>query len=217
MKLSGGMYYPDGEVHMIDWNEKNGVTVDGKVIYQHKKQIATFAQCKQFRVAVDIGAHIGHWSIGMAKRFEYVYAFEPVEEHRNCFKENVQGVNVLLHAVALGAEAGQVSITRDAHNSGASHVDTAIRPASDYVPMITLDSLGLVDVDLIKMDVEGYETNVIAGAKETLLRCRPIVCCEQKRDFACKYGLKRTAATDALQALGMRQIMELGGDFIMGW
>ncbi len=212
MKHYGGMYYPDGEEHMIEWLKKNGAAVNGRVIYQWRKQTAVHAACKQFRTAVDIGAHVGTWSVNMASRFGRVLAFEPVAAHRECFVLNVTAENVELFPVACGAGAKLVSITRDPHNSGASHVGGA-----GDIEMIALDSLGLSDVDLIKMDVEGYEANVIAGARETILRCRPIICAEQKRDFAVKFGLKPTAATDALRALGMRLIQEIGGDFIFGW
>jgi FkbM family methyltransferase len=214
MNVYGGMRYPEGEKHMIEWLAKNGVMVNGRAIYQWKKQQATFAACKSFRTAVDIGAHIGHWSLGMLDRFATVHAFEPVREHRECFAANVPADPTLtMHPFALGSHVGQVRIARAAGNSGASHIGEH----GDLVEMVTLDSFNLDDVDLIKMDVEGYEAEVIAGARETLLRCKPIVCCEQKRDFACKYGLKADAATSALKALGMRQIQEIGGDFIMGW
>lgn len=214
MKFYGGMAYPTGESHMIEWLVKNGVLVNGRSIYQWKKQLATFAACQDFRVAVDIGAHVGHWSLNMLDRFQAVHAFEPVAEHRDCFNTNVlPRPSLHLHAVALGAAPGTVRIKRQADNSGASHVGETGEP----VELRTLDSFGLQDVDLIKMDVEGFEALVIEGARETLLRCRPIVCCEQKRDFACKYGLKADAATASLKALGMRQIQEIGGDFIMGW
>ena len=177
MKFHGGMAYPDGESHMIEWLKKNGALVNGRSIYQWKKQLATYGHCKSFRVAVDIGAHVGPWSLN------------------------------------LRAAPGTVRIKHQADNSGASHVGETGAP----VELRTLDSFNLADVDLIKMDVEGFEAMVIEGARETLLRCRPIVCCEQKRDFACKYGLKADAATASLKALGMRQIQEIGGDFIMGW
>jgi FkbM family methyltransferase len=225
MKLFQGMYYPDGERHMIDWVAKNGQIIDGRGIYQAHKQHAVYAACKQRRTAIDIGAHIGHWSLGMAGRFRRVIAFEPVDEHADCFERNVLLADdpttfgykrirehVSLRRLACGSAAGQVRITRDPNNSGASHVAGA-----GEIEMVPLDAFGFDDVDLIKMDVEGYEANVIAGARDTILRCRPIVCAEQKRDFAVKFGLKPTAATDALRGLGMKLIQEIGGDFIFGW
>lgn len=208
----GGMVYPAGETHMIDWLKKNGETVDGRVIYQWHKQREVYKACRAHRTAVDIGAHVGTWAVNMASRFYRVLAFEPVEEHRDCFRRNVKAGNVQLFPVACGAAPGSVRITKDPTNSGASHIG-----GDGDIQMVALDGLELQDVDLIKMDVEGYEANVIAGARETILRCRPIVCCEQKRDFAVKFGLKPTAATDALSKLGMKLIREIGGDFIFGW
>jgi len=45
MKYFGGVYYPDAEVHMIDWCEKHGVSMFGRTAYQGKKQLATIDLC----------------------------------------------------------------------------------------------------------------------------------------------------------------------------
>ena len=44
----------------------------------------------------------------------------------------------------------------------------------------TLDSFNLKQVDYIKVDAEGYEYNIVQGAKETIQRCRPFVHLEMK-------------------------------------
>jgi len=43
------------------------------------------------------------------------------------------------------------------------------------VPQLTLDSYGFTDVDIIKIDVEGYELQVLEGAVQTIANNRPIV------------------------------------------
>jgi FkbM family methyltransferase len=43
------------------------------------------------------------------------------------------------------------------------------------VHMQTLDSLGLVDVGFLKIDVEGHELAVLRGANETIAKNRPVV------------------------------------------
>jgi len=49
------------------------------------------------------------------------------------------------------------------------------------VPVVTLDQLAMTNVKLIKIDVEGMEVDVLAGAKATLARCRPILYVENDR------------------------------------
>ena len=41
-------------------------------------------------VALDVGAHVGIWSMRLAEKFKRVYAFEPVPKHIECWKQNMQ-------------------------------------------------------------------------------------------------------------------------------
>ena len=44
-----------------------------------------------------------------------------------------------------------------------------------------LDSFNYNNIGFIKIDVEGYEPRVLQGAKETVERCNPVICCEINR------------------------------------
>ena len=79
-----------------------------------------------------------------------------------------------------------------------------------------LDHLALVDVDFIKIDVEGYEPFALRGAKNTLVRCRPVVLFEDKWHWK-RYGLPAKAPHDFLLSLGAREIDRVGKDAIWGW
>lgn len=135
------------------------------------------------RVAVDIGAHIGHMSFVFAQRFDQVHAFEPVNENAECFVMNMRqfenkGIRfldkIVLHKQALSNNFDAVSITNPAKdNSGAWEV----RPGPG-VRARTLDSYDLKDVDLIKVDTQGCEIAVLEGAKETIKNNRPILMIE---------------------------------------
>lgn len=221
MKFYGGMYYPDDEQHMIDWCEKHGVSMFGRTAYQGKKQLQTIEQCKKLGrlgVAVDIGAHIGHWSMTLAHHFETVMAFEPVAEHRECFAMNLDPKacdNVVMIECALGHREGRVVIKREKGNSGNSSVmPLAADPdGEDSVPLKTLDSFNL-QPDLIKIDTEGFEVQVLRGAERTIVTCRPVVVVEQKRDMGAKYGNKPQAAVELLKSWGYHVVADMGGDFL---
>lgn len=211
------IWLPDGEKHFPDWMTKNGELVDGKGTYQIKKWRACLPWIKRWRTAVDVGGHVGLWAMQMAKRFERVRAYEPVAQFRECFNRNLQGVaNVSLLGYALGEKAGKVRMKIDPADSGGTHVDPAAESGS--VPMYSLDGLMLEDVDFVKIDCEGYEHHVIAGARETLLRYQPCVIVEQKpHKLGPNFGIKGTPAVDLLKAMGAVERAVLSGDHILSW
>jgi FkbM family methyltransferase len=206
----GGWYFPDGEAHLPGWLEKNGVKQDGRLCYQHKKQVALMSYCPRFRNAIDVGAHVGLWSFYLAKRFAHLYSFEPVAAHRECFTRNVTATNVTLHPVALGDKAGTVSIHSVPDSSG----DSSVSGTGD-IPMRMLDSYDYDDIDCMKLDNEGFELFALKGGEQTILRCMPAICVEQKPGKAKKYGLPETGAVDYLKTLGYRLAQEIGGDYLM--
>ena len=187
--------------------------VEGRRMYQPQHIQATLQICRARRVAVDAGAHVGFWSYYLALSFQSVHAFEPADLFAFCFERNVRAKNVLLHRVALGEEEGSVQIETVADNTGATHV---VPQAAGSVRMRRLDDYKLENVDLLKVDVEGYERHVLAGARETLGRCKPVVIVEQK-DFASRYGEERFAAADFLRSLGAEQLGQVVQDLIFGW
>lgn len=202
--------FPDGESHLQKWMQTKNERVDGRLAYQHNKLSAATSYCKQFRNAVDVGAHIGLWSRNLARKFAHVYAFEPMAAHRECFTLNVDAFNVTLYPVALGESEGAVSM----HTNPTSSGDTWIDGTGD-VPMNTLDSFGLDDVDFLKADAEGYELFVMRGGENTIKRCRPVIIVEQKPGRAEKFGLGRTDAVTYLQSLGYTLTQEMSGDYIL--
>jgi FkbM family methyltransferase len=127
---------------------------------------------KHSRTAVDVGAHIGLWASMLACTFDNVIAFEPNAENFDCLAQNTADyVNILVEQKALGAAHDSASLKLpSAGNSGMWH----LTPGED-VEVIPLDSLQRDDVDLIKIDVEGFEGHVLLGARQTLLASGPVV------------------------------------------
>lgn len=212
MKSFQGIWFPDHETHLQQWMAKAGEIVDGKGTYQIKKLRTAVGLCKQRRTAVDIGGHVGLWSMQLTKLFDHVHAFEPVEAHRECFIKNVldAGGNAILHALALGEKEGSVSI----HTTTTSSGDSWVKGDGD-IPMITLDSLALDEVDFMKLDCEGYELFALRGAADTIARCKPVIIVEQKPGRAQKFGLPETGAVTFLEGLGYKLAKEMSGDYLM--
>ena len=214
------IWLPDGEKHFPDWMTKNGEMVNGRGTYQIKKFREAMKWCKRFRAAVDVGAHVGLWSMHMASQFAEVYAFEPVVQFRECWRANMAGAkNTTLHHVALGAVRGEVRMAIDPADSGGTHVATdVVMPVNGLVPLVPLDSYEFGEVDFIKIDCEGYELDVLEGAAQTIGRWKPCIIVEQKpHKLAVNYGIKGAPAVDYLLGMGAKLRKEMGGDFIMSW
>ncbi len=138
---------------------------------------------------IDGGANIGTHTVALARHVGpsgSVIAIEPQPQVFELLNRNIRSNGLTaakaVHA-ALAMTAGSVEIPLlDAaarSNVGAfsllQPIDTQIPKQHYPVPVITLDSLGLSNVDLIKLDVESMELDTLRGACETLRRCRPIL------------------------------------------
>jgi FkbM family methyltransferase len=211
MKKVGGVWLPSHETHLVDWMQGRNEVVDGKLTYQHHKLQRALGQVRNWRTAVDVGAHCGLWSMHLVKRFSALVGFEPVALHRECYARNVEG-DYMLHACALGDKAGKVKIHTSESSSGDSWVD-----GDGDIPLMMLDGFNLQDVDFIKLDCEGYEYFALKGGEETLKRCRPTVMVEQKPGRAQKFGLAETQAVDYLQSLGAKLRFAMSGDYCLSW
>lgn len=212
MKQHLGVWLPDHEEHLIGWLNKNGVMVDGRSMYQRKKFLIAMKHCTRFRVAVDIGAHCGLWSMQMAERFDEIVAFEPMASHRECFNANMKDAKprVTLYPYALGEREGTIGI----HTTVGSSGDTCVSGEGD-IPIKRLDALALPVVDFIKADCEGTELPALRGAEQTIRRCQPTIIVEQKPARPTRHGYPPRGAVDFLLTLGYRLVEEHGGDFFL--
>lgn len=125
-------------------------------------------------VFVDVGANVGAYSLRAAARGMKVYAFEPMPVNIELFKRNaaLNKLSVELSECALGAENGNARLTP---NGAVSRIS---KNGELEVPLRTLDSFDLPRVDLLKVDVEGYELEVLKGAEKTLERSHPAIMVE---------------------------------------
>lgn len=134
--------------------------------------------CKERRTAVQAGGNVGLWPVRLAAKFKRVWTFEPEPVTLKCLEENVAHLpNVEVRPWALGAVKKTCGIER---KSLGSHcvIETG------KTPVIPLDSLNLYDVDLLQLDIEGYEIEALRGGLETIRRCRPVIQVEILGDAA---------------------------------
>ena len=168
------------------------------------------ALCSTFQTALDIGAHIGAVSVYLARKFQRVIAFEAVPATYEFLRQNTDGLpNVEALNIAAGPDEGEVFFSHYQKHGQLSHVASSVEEAGAIrigpVARRAIDSLELTDISFIKIDVEGYELQVLEGARETLTRCRPLVLVEQGGNEEKHFGRRRNEASEFLESLGMHQ------------
>ena len=134
---------------------------------------------------VDCGAHMGSWSIVMARHFNEVHAFEPQRLlfQQLCGNASLNGLdNVFAYNTGLDAEPGRLTLHRPGIDRGSASArsdvvehffeDRGIPTSPEVISVVMLNSFSEVlnNVGLIKIDVEGLELRVLRGAVEVLQR-----------------------------------------------
>jgi FkbM family methyltransferase len=153
-----GFWVPSNDVHIEDWKKNKDFTqskcLEKFINYCENKSL-------KFNHVLDIGAWVGTWTMKINSFCGRVIAFEPDPLHYECLVKNVPD-NVETHQLAVGNDSKMISLSQDDFTQ-------AKRVLGDgTIPMVTIDSLNLDDVDLIKIDVEGFEMEVLKGAENTL-------------------------------------------------
>jgi FkbM family methyltransferase len=154
---------------------------------------------------VDVGAAIGTYSVLIASRTgAIVHAVEPMTPNLVMLRRNLRAnrveASVHVHEVAVSDEEGLAWI-RAGRNLYLSKLESAEAPGSHQIRRTTLAELarstGLGTIDLLKVDVEGHEPEVLAGAW-TLLEARrvPVLSLERNERSDSTYRM--------LQGLGYR-------------
>jgi FkbM family methyltransferase len=140
----------------------------------------------RFRVALDIGSNVGVYAVRLSKVSKAVWCFEPIKYPRHILTA-LRLPNVHILPVAMGDRVGSVEIHQPQINGRTEHPLASIRRESfdRDTPVITetvtlkcLDDLSsevpFAEVDFIKIDVEGFESNVLDGMSGFLSQYRPI-------------------------------------------
>ncbi len=160
---------------------------------------------KKNDIVLDIGANIGVYCAEAATAIGArgkVYAFEPVTQNLELLKHNLKInhiTNVEIIDAAVGSEEGKLKIYL-AENSIATHSAGKVSNKSTDVDVVTIDSFvkkkKFKKVDMIKMDIEGYEGYAIEGGLQTIKKYQPILFIEFSADHLkrCGYDPRKQAS-----------------------
>lgn len=171
--------------------------------------------CRQKRVALDVGAHVGFYAKYM--EFKRVYAFEPDPENFRCLRQNVP--QAIAIPCALGNRIARARLYRpNQENSGTAFLcDEELPYESVQVPELPLDTFRFTGIDLIKVDIQGGELAMLQGGRETILACRPIILIEQSSLPHTSRQRYVTEGQDFLCQLGMSVIRNFRKDILLAF
>ena len=179
--------WPKEDIHL--WRHLNKERY-GQIV---PKTVANL--CDSKGVIIQAGGACGIYADYYSKRFGKVWAFEPDPNNYHCLKENTE--DIISFNCALGEKLGKVTMHNDRKNFGATHVIKEDGPTR----VLTIDGMG-ISPDVIHLDVEGYETNILKGAKNTIKKCSPMLVLETVDE---KY---------VIEELGYTYIEKVGADSI---
>jgi FkbM family methyltransferase len=165
-----GSFYIDRIDDCIKNYIRKGVQWEGDLTHMMKLRIPPQT------TVVDVGAHIGTHTVSLAQVAGKVIAFEPQPK---LFRELVMNVrlnrlsNVELHWAGVGDTIGTIELSPlVTNNEGGT---TLMGKSGLRAPLVTLDSMQLENISLIKIDVEDMENSVLDGAVETITRNQPTI------------------------------------------
>lgn len=175
---------------------------------------------KEDSIVVDIGAHVGFYTLLARSLGAKVYAFEPEIHHRDGLVENVilNGFNDIIVANRAVSDKSSIMALHKSNFRGAQYT---LYPVSDndecsVVQVVSIDDFFKdidVMVDVIKADTEGMETSVLMGARNVVSRNDNIkIMLEFSQTHLIKAGSSAKELWDELQSLGFEYIYLLDGE-----
>lgn len=179
-KLDNGWYVPSDDQKitrvLVGDTNKNQPSYEGKFrdyILSHIPNKRTF---------IDVGANVGIWSLALVPYFSKIIGYEPSKQNIECLRQNVQNL-IEIRTKAVANFVGEANFHQAGKNCGDGKLCREGISSSYSVSVVPLDSEELKEVDLIKIDVQGWELEVLQGSVNILKKQRPWVIFEVNQDI----------------------------------
>jgi FkbM family methyltransferase len=186
---------------------------------------------KKDDVCLDVGANIGYYTFLFSSRAQHVISVEPIAPNVDLIRlsasiNRISNIRVISAAVA-GTEGEADFFESD--DTGLSsvafpHVEQILNeknlvPSKPCykVPTVTIDSLHLPKLDIVKMDIEGYEYFALQGMAQTLESLRPrLLMIELAESLLNRFGSSIDAVISFLSQYGYKPMI-LAGDKLIDY
>jgi len=206
-KIDASKPYPVNSIQLyLDENDTLQIARRGK--FEELETDVLLAHVREDSVLLDIGANIGYYTVQVARKATAgkVIAFEPDPANFDRLQRNaaLNGVNnVVLHNAALSDKGGNMRLYKHPFNTG----DYRLYNDGDFeefvdVPTLRLDDVVNEPVDVIKIDVQGFEYFVMKGGEAMLNRYKPMILTEFWPRGLTNSGVQPKAYLDLLETKG---------------
>ncbi|MEN9852173.1 MAG: hypothetical protein RI996_116 [Candidatus Parcubacteria bacterium] len=143
--------------------------------------IKSLLERKNNSVFLDVGANIGQHSLFASRFAQKVFAFEPIPKLFTQFTDSIyknKFYNIFLCRIALGDRSMTSHIHTNNQNMGASSLVSHTGDTQGVFVQIERfddisEQLGIHSVDVVKMDVEGFEYESLQGMQKMITKCHP--------------------------------------------
>jgi FkbM family methyltransferase len=158
--------------------------------------------CERHRPGIDVGAKVGMYTYRIRKHSSEVIAFEPIPMFTHILRAVFEGKRGRIEPYAVSNQRGTAILRLPyGHDGTPKYGRSTIDPGNRFDPLLIarndeievetrrIDDYNLPDVGFIKIDVEGHELAVLAGAEATLARHTPsllIECNDEHQSDAVK-------------------------------
>jgi FkbM family methyltransferase len=165
----------------IDWIVPEGdlVTLPAVLNEWLTKGDKVLSYVKNKNTVVQAGGNLGVFPYYLSKHFGTVLTFEPVPETYICLQRNTKDIlNIIAVNNALGAKNSKADIDLVIPgNCGATNLKYT---ETGDIHVIALDGLALSALDLVWLDVEGFEVEALKGMSKHINNYKPVIVLENK-------------------------------------
>ena len=140
-------------------------------------------------LTIDVGGNSGYQTYFHAN-FNHVVTYEPVPELFKVLSENLRGLEkkVTLINKAVSEQSSTITLHVDVQRLSMTSRIPLVESTPINVESVSLDDEEYENVGFIKIDVEGFELDVLEGAKQTIDKCRPTMMVEVYQPWCDKVG-----------------------------
>jgi FkbM family methyltransferase len=191
----------EGDTHIGKWAEESGRLDHDQNALPH-----ILVYIPVGGVVIDIGAYIGDHTIAYSNKVGesgFVMAFEPFKPAFECLEFNLKKhVNTACFNWAIGKKFDLLGIGVDHDNYGMASLKRGGEEDLSRVVPLDAEVENFTKIDLIKIDVEGFEIDVLEGAKDAIRKFKPVLVIEVNDQTLQAQGFTREELFQKLVELG---------------